>query len=79
MKQLQRRIFIDHRVQRYCSDSACISRLFGSGIALGGGSCGIKGIFGYCHDKSKSNAENFQKQADFTEALTEVFLNYGTK
>ena len=45
--------------------------LFGSGIALGGGSCGIKGIFGSCHDKSKTNAENFQKLADFTEALTE--------
>ena len=45
--------------------------LFGSGIALGGGSCGIKGIFGSCHDKSKSNAENIQKLADFTEALTE--------
>ena len=45
--------------------------LFGSGIALGGGSCGIEGIFGSCHDKSKSNAENIQKLADFTEALTE--------
>ena len=45
--------------------------LFGSGIALGGRSCGIKGIFGSCQDKSKSNAENFQKLADFTEALTE--------
>ena len=32
--------------------------LFGSGFALGGGSCGIKGIFGSCHDKSKTNAEN---------------------
>ena len=45
--------------------------LFGSGIALGGGSCGITGIFGSCHDKSKTNAENIQKLADFTEALTE--------
>ena len=45
--------------------------LFGSGIALGGGSCGIKGVFGSCHDKSKTNAENIQKLADFTEALTE--------
>ena len=45
--------------------------LFGSGIALGGGSCGIKGFFGFCHDKSKTNAENIQKLADFTEALTE--------
>ena len=45
--------------------------LFGSGIALGGGSCGIKGLFGSCHDKSKTNAENIQKLADFTGALTE--------
>ena len=45
--------------------------LFGSGIALGGGSCGIKGIFGSCQDKSKTNAENIQKHADFTEVLTE--------
>ena len=45
--------------------------LFGSGIALGGGSCGIKGIFGSCHDKSNTNAENIQKLANFTEALTE--------
>ena len=45
--------------------------LFGSGIALGGRSCGITGIFGSCHDKSKTNAENNQKLADFTEALTE--------
>ena len=45
--------------------------LFGSGIALGGGSCGIKGIFRSRHDKSKTNAEKIQKLADFTEALTE--------
>ena len=45
--------------------------LIGSGIALGGGSCGIKRFFGSCHDKSKSSAENIQKLADFTEALTE--------
>ena len=45
--------------------------LFGSGIALGGGSCGIQGIFDSCHDKSKRNAENIQKLVDFTEALTE--------
>ena len=45
--------------------------LFGSGIALGGRSCGIKGFFGSCNDKSKSNAEVIQKLADFTEALTQ--------
>ena len=46
--------------------------IFESGIALGGRSCGIIGIFGSCHDKSKRNAENIQRLADFTEALTEV-------
>ena len=45
--------------------------IIGSGIALRGESCGIKGIFGSCHDKSKTNAENIQKLADFTEALIE--------
>ena len=45
--------------------------LFGSGMALGGGSRGIEGIFGSCHDKSKSIAEKIQKLADFTETLTE--------
>ena len=45
--------------------------LFGSGMALGGGTCGIKGIFGCCHDKSKKNAENIPKLADFAEALRE--------
>ena len=52
--------------------------LFGSGIALGGGSCGIKGIFGSCRDKSKSNAEIIQKLTGFTEALTDV-LKYERK
>ena len=45
--------------------------LFGSGFALGGRSCGIKGIVGSCHDKSEINAENKPKLADFTEALTD--------
>ena len=53
--------------------------LFGSGIALGGGSCGIKGIFGCCHDKSKSNAENIQKLTDFTEALAEDVFKLRTE
>ena len=49
--------------------------LFGSGTVLGGESCGIKGIFVSCHDKSERNAENIQKLADFTEASTEdVFI-----
>ena len=47
------------------------SELFGSGIALEGRFCGIKGNSGSWHDKSKGNAENIQKLADFTEALTE--------
>ena len=45
--------------------------IFGCGIALGGGSCGIKGDFGSLHNKSKSNAEKIPKLADFTEILTE--------
>ena len=34
--------------------------LFRSRIPLGGGSCGVKGFFGSCHDKSKRNAGNIQ-------------------
>ena len=49
--------------------------LFGSGITLGGRSCGIKGSFGSCDDKCKTNAETIQKLADFTEALTEDDYN----
>ena len=43
--------------------------LFG-GIAFGlSESCGIIGVFGGCHDKSKKNAENIQKLADYTEQI----------
>ena len=45
--------------------------LFGSGIALGSGSCGIGGIFGSCHDRAKQNAKNIEKLAEFTERLTQ--------
>ena len=53
--------------------------LFGSGIALGSGSCGITGIFGSCHDHAKTNAANIQKLADFTEALTEDVFKLRTE
>ena len=46
-------------------------RLFGSGIALGSGSCGLRGIFGSCHDRAKQNAKNIEKLAEFTESLTQ--------
>ena len=43
--------------------------LFGGGILFGpSGSCGI-GVFGGCHNKSKKNAENIQKLADYTEQI----------
>ena len=45
--------------------------LFGSGIALGSGSCGLRGIFGSCHDRAKQNAKNIEKLAEFTESLTQ--------
>ena len=53
--------------------------LFGSGIALGEGFCGIKGSFGSFHDKSKSNAGVFQNLVDFTEASTEDVFNLRNK
>ena len=34
--------------------------LFGSGIALGSGSCGLRGIFGSCHDRARENANNIE-------------------
>ena len=44
---------------------------FGSGIALGSGSCGLRGIFGSCHDRAKQKAKNIEKLAEFTESLTQ--------
>ena len=44
--------------------------LFGSGIALGSGSCGLRGFFRSCHDRAKQNAKNIEKLAVFTESLT---------
>ena len=46
-------------------------RFFGSGIALGSGSCGLRGVFGSCHDRTKQNAKNTEKLAQFTENLTQ--------
>ena len=45
--------------------------LFGSGTALGSGSCGLRGIFGSCHDRAKQNAKNIEELAEFTESLTQ--------
>ena len=45
--------------------------LLGSGIALGSGSCGLRGIFGSCHDRAKQNAQNIEKLAEFTESPTQ--------
>ena len=45
--------------------------LFGSGIALGSGECGLRGLFGSCHDRSKANAANIEMLAEFTESLTQ--------
>ena len=45
--------------------------LFASGIALGSGSCGLRGIFGSCHDRAKQNAKNIEKLAEFTETQTQ--------
>ena len=53
--------------------------LFGSGIALGSGSCEITGIFGSCHDHAMTNAANIEKLADFTEVFTEDVFKLRTK
>ena len=45
--------------------------LFGSEIALGSGSCGLRGIFGSCHDRAKQNAKYTENFAEFTESLTQ--------
>ena len=46
--------------------------LFGSGVLLGGqGGCGLLGIFGTCQDKSKTNAENIIRVADYSEKIGE--------
>ena len=45
--------------------------LFGSGLALGSCSCGLRGVFGSFHDRAKQNANNIEKLAEFTESLTQ--------
>ena len=45
--------------------------IFGSGIASGSGSCGLRGIFGSCHDSAKQSAKIIEKLAEFTENLPE--------
>ena len=46
-------------------------RLFGSGIALGTGGCGLRGIFGSRQERAKQNAANIEQIAKFTESLAE--------
>ena len=45
--------------------------LFGSGIALGTGECGLRGIFGSCQEHAKHHAANIEKLSNFTQSLTE--------
>ena len=45
--------------------------LFGSGIALCSGSCGLGGVFGSCYDRAKQNAKNIGELAEFTKSLTQ--------
>ena len=45
--------------------------LFGSGIALGTGECGLRGIFGSCQEHAIQNAANMEKLSEFTEFLAE--------
>ena len=54
--------------------------LFGSGIALGSGSCRVGGIFGSLHDRAKQNAKNIEKISEFAENLgCRMFSNYEIK
>ena len=45
--------------------------LFGSGIALGTGECGLGGISGSCQERAKQNAANIEKLSEFTDFLAE--------
>ena len=45
--------------------------LFGSGIALGTGECGLRGISGSCQERAKQNAANIEKLSEFTDFLAE--------
>ena len=53
--------------------------LFGGGLAVGASdSCGLRGIFGSCHDQSKANAENIRRLADFQDTLTDYVTEFTT-
>ena len=53
--------------------------LFGGGLAVGGSaSCGLRGIFGNCQDRSKANAENVCRLADFQNSLTDDVIEFTT-
>ena len=53
--------------------------LFGFGIALGSGEYGLRGLFGSCHDRTKANAANSEKLAEFTESLTQDVFRLGNE
>ena len=50
-------------------------RLFGSRIVLGGGNCGIRGIFGSCQDRAKQNAATIIQLFVFPESLAQDAFN----
>ena len=53
--------------------------LFFGGLAVGSSdSCGLRGIFGNCHDQSKANAENIRRLADFQNSLTDYVTEFKT-
>ena len=51
--------------------------LFGSGIAMGSSdSCGIRGIFGGCHDQAQANAANIRRLSDYQDILTQFVTEF---
>ena len=69
--------------QRRCSQVGLAALaavgLFGGGLAVGSsGSCSLRGIFGSCHDQSKTNAENIRRLAVFQDTLTDYVTEFTT-
>ena len=53
--------------------------LFGSGVAMGNSdSCGLRGIFGGCHDQTKANAENIRTISELQDVLTDFVTELST-
>ena len=48
--------------------------LFGGGVLLGGGDCGITGSFGMCQNHGRQNAENIERLNQYASALTDHVL-----